>query len=609
MPDSTRNHEIGNIVKLRKLGVGLASIALVTSGGFLWSSALADHFSPRGGWQLRSLGFMLLCLGVTGLTWLGGASAAIRLLSESDYPKIYAVAERFAKRRFGVPILFVFMFFMYWDALRFPFFGDDFQILSWIAEGPLRVLLPIEGIYHYFPVTLLLIGIPRWLGFGEASTYHFINIFMHSANTILVYGIARELLKNRFEAGMSAVLFGLFFLAYDPVVWSLVGNHYVTSTFFALLAFICFIRYRLNQKKRHLWGFALFYGLSIYTHEICVPLVGACFFYDLSRDGKQLLALPMATLRRILTAYAAPVATLAVLWGVKHFFTAHIVISRNDSTKLLQNFVTAACYFSPFNNMNAYWIFSKWGQNPLVLVFASLAVTTITATVWLKANREQRVMLAWSILFVLLPILVAEHGPRYFYIAAVGWAIFWATVLSRAGTLLVRFHLGERDTQLREPRPFLAGFGAALLCICIAVQGQRHAAHLVDVWRQGSDITKSTLKSTVELVSRHPQKERLIVVDQPTLHRADTFHGVPLLIGSMSHVLAASTDLDIPHVDSVRLHSNNLFDESHTKISPERLDAVAREPGVLVIVYDETKQCMIPYPRDPASTRNPTPLG
>jgi hypothetical protein len=598
LPELSKTSEVQKINGIRALAAGIASIALITCGGLLWLNVLADHFSPRGAWQLRSLGFMLLSLAVTGSIWLCGAIAAGRFLSESDYPRIYATAERFAKRRFGIPILFGFMFFMYWETLSFTFFGDDFQILSWVAEGPIRMLLPIEGIYHYFPVTLILIGIPRWLGFGDASTYHFANIFFHSANTMLVFAIARELLKNRFEATISAILFGLFFLAYDPVTWSLVGNHYVTSTFFALFSFLWFIRYRLNQKKRCLWGFALFYCLSIYTHEICVPLIGACLFYDLSRDGKQLFTLRGATLRRILGAYAVPVAVLVVLWGIKYSFTARIVISRNDPVKLLQNFVTAACYFLPFNNMNAYWIFSRWGQYHLLLALAALTTLAIMAMVCLKANREQRVMLGWQVIFLLLPILVAELGPRYFYIAAVGWALFWATVLTRTGTFLVRFYFGTRDPHLHEPGALLASFGALLLCLCIAIQGQRHAAHLVDVWHQGSEITESVVKSTVELVERHPQTETLIVVDQPTLYRADTFHGAPLLLGSIHFTLDAVTDLDIPLATSVRLTTENFFDEAHPKTSSERLNALAKEPGVLVIAYEGTTHRMIPYPTD-----------
>lgn len=608
MSESTENVEVLKIVTLRALSIGIASIALVLVGGILWSGALGNHLSPRGVWQLRSLGFMLLCLGATGITWLCGAIAIDRFLTQSDYLKIYAVVERFAKWRFGIPILVGFLFFMYRETLHFTFFGDDFRILSWIDRGPLRMLFPIERIYHYFPVTLLLIGIPRWLGFGDAFTYHFANVLFHSANTVLVFVIARQLLDNRFEASMSAVLFGLYFLTYDPVSWSLVGNHYVTSTFFALLAFLCFIRYRLNQKKNCLWGFALFYCLSIYTHEICVPLIAACFLYDLLREGRHVFAAPLATLGRRLGAYVVPVGALAVLWGVKFFFTARIVISRNDPTKLLQNFVTAACYFLPFNNMNAYWIFSRWGQNFLLLVIASLAITAIATTVFLRANHTQRLMLGWYVLFVLLPILAAQLGPRYFYIAAVGWAVFWATVLTRMGTFLVRSLFGTKETHLREPGPLVAHLGAALVCACIALQGQRHAAHLVEVWRQGSDITKSVIESTVDLVNRHPHIKTLIAVDQPTWYRANTFTGTLLLGGSIGLALDALTDLDIPNVQSVRLNSDNSFDEVFPKTSPERLTALAREgPDVLVIVYDDATQRMIPYQYDsvptPRSTR------
>jgi hypothetical protein len=602
MHESSQNADVQKIVTSRALGTGIASIALIILGGVIWSGALADYLSPRGAWQLRSLGFMLVCLGVTGTTWLCGAITAGRFLSESYYPRIYAAAEKLTQPRVGIPIVVGFLFFMYWETLSFTFFGDDFQILSWVARGPLRMLFPIEGIYHYFPVTMVLIGIPQWLGFGEASTYHFANVMFHCANTILVFAIARELLDNRFEATFSAILFGLFFLAYNPVAWSLVGNHYVTSTFFALLAFLWFIRYRHSQSNRYLWGFALTYSMSIYTHEICVPLVAACFLYDLSRKGRQLLALPLITLRRIGGAYMVPVVALAVLWAIKYFFTPRIVISQNDPTKLLQNFITAACYFLPSNNMNAYWIFSRWGQNSLLLAGASLTIAAITAAVCLKANRTQRLMLGWYILFVLLPVLVAQVGPRYFYVAAVGWAVFWATVVTRTGRFLVRFHFGTRDTHLREPGPLLAGFGAVLLCICIAVQGQRHAVHLIDVWRQGSDITRNVIESTIELVGRHPQTETLIIVDQPTWHRADTFHGAPLLIDSMRFPLDVLTDLEIPNVSSVRLTVDNFFDAAHPKTSPEQLAAAAREPGTLVIVYDATVQRMVPYEYGPEST-------
>jgi hypothetical protein len=593
MTNSAENRPNGRTVCARAVFIGIAALACTALGTALWTGALAGRFSPVGARQVCSLGFLLVCVGVAGAVWLLSAYT-VECFAGEALRRAGREIERSSIWPVGLAVLAAVIFLAYWPALRLSFFGDDFYLLNVLSQGPLRMLLPIGDIYHYFPVTLLLIGIPRWLGIGEASVYHFVNILLHSVNAALVYLIAFRLLQSRFHAFGSAVIFSFFFLSYEPVLWPLVGSHYVVSAFFGLLSFLSFMRYRLSGGKRYLWGFVVLYALSIYTHEIAVPLIGVCIFYDLTHDGGPRPSLSLRRLGSISKAYAVPAAALALLMGIKYFYTLRVIVSRNAALKLVQSFVSAACFLSPFNNMNAYWVFSRWGQNPFFVALAFAVIVLLLGVCFAKVGRELRVMLVWSLLFVLPAILAAELAPRYFYIPAVGWSIFWAGVIRAAGARLAGRPLFGAGTQLPEPRALLGLLVAGLLYGCVALQGYLHASHLVGIWGEGSEIIRETVSSTAELIGRHPDKGEVIVVDQPTWYRGDDFFGAPLLIGSMRLPLAALLKLDRPHVSSVKLHSTNFFDESFPKVSRAELEAAA-EKGALVLQYDPREQRMTLY--------------
>jgi hypothetical protein len=135
--------------------------------------------------------------------------------------------------------------------------------------------------------------------------------------------------------------------------------------------------------------------------------------------------------------------------------------------------------------------------------------------------------------------------------------------------------------------------------MCIVLQGQLHATNLIDICGQGNDIIKKAVSSTVELIDRYPEKETILVVDQPTWHRGDDFFGIPLLITPMRTVLKSMVGLDYPGIESVRLHTTNVFDESFPQISRSALDAASLDPHTLVLIHDSDTGKMVPY--DPTS--------
>jgi len=322
-------------------------------------------------------------------------------------------------------------------------------------------------------------------------------------------------------------------------------------------------------------------------------MIAACALYDLTDENLRGQSLSLKRLLSLSKAYLIPLSGLALLWSVKYFYTARIMISRNSFHKTLQNVVAAICFFSPFNNMNAYWLFSRFGQDFIFLILAAAAVFLVLWLCFKKGNRAQRVSLGWCLLFIVSAVSAAELGPRYFYISSVGWAIFMAETLRRtAARIAKRPPLIDAAT---EPvrRRFAGSFAAALMFACVALQGVRHAAHLLNIWREGSAIIEAAVESTVEFIDKYPEMDNVIVVDQPTRFQGDDYYGAPLLIHSMRLPLSALRRIEHPSITSVSFESDNLFDRFFPRVSREEMEAASADPDTLVLRYDPDARRMV----------------
>ncbi|GAB4333678.1 MAG: hypothetical protein Kow0099_05550 [Candidatus Abyssubacteria bacterium] len=507
---------------------------------------------------------------------------------------IQGMNENYAATLLALSALVTSLFILYWRAMSFSFFGDDFYLLSIISEGPWKVILPIREIYHYFPVTLLLIGAPRWLGVGEPGVYHFINIALHCVNAALVYALALLLLRSRFYALGASIMFSFFFLNYDPVLWPLVGNHYLVAAMFCLVSFLSFVGYVEHGTRRRLWLYAACSILAMYTHETAVPLLLICVYYGLTK-GTPRPTLSFARIAPLLKPHTAPAVALAFLFIVKYHYTSNIIVSRLSPRKVLENLSAAACLLSPLNNMNAYWVFSKFGQDLAFLLLISATVLLILGLCYAKTSRELKLTMLWSALFILPGITVAEPGPRYFYLPSVGWAIFLAGTARAFVDRLSLKRLCSSEESTIEKRTFLAYAAAGIFFVVISLQGWRHANKLMDVWEKGDKIARSAVITAVELIERHPNRKKILIVDQPTRYTGNDFFGAPLLISNMRFALALHMNTDCCVIESVRLHSENMFDASFPMVSKADLDAASQDPSTLVIIYEPETRAMVPY--------------
>jgi tetratricopeptide (TPR) repeat protein len=122
----------------------------------------------------------------------------------------------------------------------------------------------------------------------DPKGYHLFALLVHGLNTLLVYGIAREILKNNW----TSLLAGLFFAVHPIHTESIT---FMTTSFdeagvvFFLAAFYLYLRSnRAAVKKRVYWGSVIFFLLAIFTYEVTLTLPLVIAAYDYAFNKKKL---------------------------------------------------------------------------------------------------------------------------------------------------------------------------------------------------------------------------------------------------------------------------------------------------------------------------------
>ena len=149
----------------------------------------------------------------------------------------------------------------YWPVAGYAFtFYDDNEYV-WQNPHVLRGLSwPGVGwafTHFYFcnwhPLTLLsYMAEAQWFGLN-AGAYHVTNVVFHAANTVLLFVWLQRLTGFLWRSAVVAALFGLHPLHVESVAW-ISERKDVLSTFFLLLALICYTRYAkpeiANRKSK-----------------------------------------------------------------------------------------------------------------------------------------------------------------------------------------------------------------------------------------------------------------------------------------------------------------------------------------------------------------------
>lgn len=171
------------------------------------------------------------------------------------------------------------------------FLGDDFGLVHHLHDLPLGRFLDYftsdwtEGIYGRTLDELRpFLAFSYWLdarlyGVTNVAGYHATNVILHILNALLVLGIARSVApKEPSFALVAASLFVMMPTHQEPIAW-ISGRVDSLAAVFYLGAFLCFVRFRL--ENRHRWliaALAAFVGgLFAKQSTVTLPLLLVAF--------------------------------------------------------------------------------------------------------------------------------------------------------------------------------------------------------------------------------------------------------------------------------------------------------------------------------------------
>jgi 4-amino-4-deoxy-L-arabinose transferase-like glycosyltransferase len=374
-------------------------------------------------------------------------------------------------------------FLAYAETLRYQFvFDDTEQILqnpmvqSWhnvprfFTQHVWGDVFPNAPGDYYRPVFLLWLLINYSL-FGQGPFgWHLTTVFAHIAVTLLVFLLARKILKDPISSGIASMIFGLHPVHIESVAW--VSG--VTDSLLAMLfipAFLCYLNYRdpeQSRRSRWLWGSLVLYALALLAKETAIVLPLMIF------AGESLLSPVGTSLRggyrggwlrvagsRVLRAVLCIAPYVAIT--IVYLLVRIAVLKGFGHRMILLPFWTMALTWP-----SVLWFYIKLLVWPVGLsVFYDLSYVTkpgfssfvmplllgvaLPATVWWwlrrAADQTARPAILIAFLWLIMPILPVLNlsfftegeiaHDRYLYIPSIGFSIL-------AGIALGRFRAGHK---------------------------------------------------------------------------------------------------------------------------------------------------------------------
>lgn len=175
-----------------------------------------------------------------------------------------------------VTLLVYFKFFYFshisWDDPEMVFRNKDVRSFN------IGALITGHYVGNYIPVTMLFHAL-GWLLFeNNDGGHHFINIFFHLLNGILVFMFVKRLFKNEAAANVTAIVFLLHPLQLESVGWISELKNLVSTTFY-LSSCIAYLNFSESRKLSHYFLTALLFILGCLSKSsvVILPLCFICF--------------------------------------------------------------------------------------------------------------------------------------------------------------------------------------------------------------------------------------------------------------------------------------------------------------------------------------------
>ena len=496
----------------------------------------------------------------------------------------------FASNHLAIVLVLTITFVAYVGTISYQFVYDDIgQIVEnpsikswdfvpryftehvWIHQGP-----QVPGNY-YRPVFMIWMFV-GYLLFGlNAAWWHLTTILVHVCVTLMVYMLARRLLKDQWTAWITALIFGLHPVHIEAVAW-VAGVTEPLLALFLIPAFLFYLNWRESasstadqltaKRNRRKWLAAslAFYAVAVFEKETALVLPMLIFVYEWIYNTGESQKVSFAARARNGIKVAAPYLALSVVYlaartivlkGLGHTITplplATIVLTWPSLLwtylKLLVWPVGLSVYY------DTPYVTSPGVGN---LVLPLLAIAVVAGFLWMWSRKDKVVAFASALLVLpMLPLLnlsVFLPGEivhdRYLYLPSIGFSILVALALKRIGSGQARL-FGQPAVQV-----VAVIILTVLLGITTAAQNSYWASDLLLYYRgvtiaPNNDIAKNNLATEMD---RREMYDEAIGLYQQVLAHNPNYWLASYNLGCMYYKLGRYEEAEMYLVRSLELH-------------------------------------------------------
>lgn len=291
----------------------------------------------------------------------------------------------------GAPVMLAYL-----NSLSGAFQFDDFNV---IVNNPVVHSFAAwrADLGHGIRPVLKLTYAFNWIVSADALGFHFFNVGVHICNTVLVFVLARLLVKGYGEqimhlapAAIAALLFALHPAQTEAVTYVSGRSSSLVATFY-LGSVLCYVAATMRARSVLLHGLsALLFCFAIATKESAVSLPFALLLWEASRRGSQ----DWMQVARRLSIHGAVLVT-AALALVYHPVYGERVIPNLDPQSIYHNLRTqidAITYIAnrliaihPLNIDPDLRVATVW--SPLRVFKAGFLLTLIALGFWMLRRR------------------------------------------------------------------------------------------------------------------------------------------------------------------------------------------------------------------------------
>ncbi len=160
----------------------------------------------------------------------------------------------------------------YANSLANGFVFDDHELL---ARPMLRRLAALPGLLFesYRPLRDVSYAIDFAVWGNQPFGFHLTNVLIHAANTLLVFGLARQVTREYVYAGIASLLFALHPMQPDSVSY-VAGRRDLLFAFFYLAGFHFYLAYRRHTAMRGGAGYRKRRAVLLYMSFAAAWLLG-----------------------------------------------------------------------------------------------------------------------------------------------------------------------------------------------------------------------------------------------------------------------------------------------------------------------------------------------